>query len=258
MRAYVLHGIDDLRLEETALSEIKEREVLVKVMAAGICGSDIPRIYKTGTYSYPLIPGHEFSGTVIETGLKADKKWMGKRVGIFPLIPCGECEPCRKKQYEMCRHYSYLGSRTNGGFAEYVAVPGENLIELPEEVSYEVAAMLEPMAVAVHAMRKSGVMKENTVVYTVLELSDYCFVCFFWMQESEIFMQLAIRNFKRGWQIHLEFPKHIIVIAEHGRFRNGYRSRPEEEALMYSLNVWARMKQLQTQLAIQHLVEQYR
>lgn len=60
MRAYVLHGIDDLRLEETALPEIKEREVLVKVMAAGICGSDIPRIYKTGTYSYPLIPGHEF------------------------------------------------------------------------------------------------------------------------------------------------------------------------------------------------------
>jgi len=64
----------------------------------------------------------------------------------------------------MCRHYSYLGSRTNGGFAEYAAVPEENLIELPEEVSYEVAAMLEPMAVAVHAMRKSGVTKENTVV----------------------------------------------------------------------------------------------
>ena len=74
MRAYVLHGIDDLRLEETALPEIKEREVLVKVMAAGICGSDIPRIYKTGTYSYPLIPGHEFSGTVIETGQKMDGK----------------------------------------------------------------------------------------------------------------------------------------------------------------------------------------
>lgn len=160
MRAYVLHGIDDLRLEETALPEIKEREVLVKVMAAGICGSDIPRIYKTGTYSYPLTPGHEFSGTVIKTGPEADKKWMGKRVGIFPLIPCGECEPCRKKQYEMCRHYSYLGSRTNGGFAEYAAVPEENLIELPEEVSYEVAAMLEPMAVAVHAMRKSGVRRK--------------------------------------------------------------------------------------------------
>jgi len=85
MRAYVLHGIDDLRLEETALPEIKEREVLVKVMAAGICGSDIPRIYKTGTYSYPLIPGHEFSGTVIETGLKADKKWMGKTGWYFSI-----------------------------------------------------------------------------------------------------------------------------------------------------------------------------
>ena len=65
------------------MPEPKPGEALIKIMAAGICGSDIPRIYKTGTYSYPLIPGHEFSGTVIETGLKADKKWMGKRVGKF-------------------------------------------------------------------------------------------------------------------------------------------------------------------------------
>lgn len=154
MKAYVLHGIKDLRYEEIEKPSLQNGEVLVKVQAAGICGSDIPRIYTTGTYSYPLIPGHEFSGEVTETGAGVHQKWLGKRVGVFPLIPCRECVPCSRKEYETCRHYSYLGSRTDGGFAEYVAVPEWNLIELPERVSYEQAAMLEPMAVAVHAMRR--------------------------------------------------------------------------------------------------------
>ena len=155
MKAYVLHGIDDLKYDEVSVPDIGSNEVLVKVHAAGICGSDIPRIYKTGTYSYPLIPGHEFSGEVIEVGSDVENEWKRKRVGIFPLIPCKKCIPCQNKQYELCRHYSYLGSRTNGGFAEYVAVPEWNLIELPQNVTYEQAAMLEPMAVAIHAMRRA-------------------------------------------------------------------------------------------------------
>lgn len=155
MKAYVLHGIDELKYEEILVPDIRADEVLIKVHAAGICGSDIPRIYKTGTYSYPLIPGHEFSGEVVKVGRDVDNSWMGKRVGIFPLIPCQKCIPCQNKQYELCRHYSYLGSRTNGGFAEYVAVPEWNLIELPQNVTYEQAAMLEPMSVAVHAMRRA-------------------------------------------------------------------------------------------------------
>lgn len=154
MKAWVLHGINDLRLEEINTPIIGENEVLLAVKAAGICGSDIPRVFHTGTYSYPLIPGHEFAGQVMAVGGSVDEKWQGKRVGVFPLIPCGECLPCQKEQYEMCRHYSYLGSRCDGGFAEYAAVPEKNLISLPEGVSFEEAAMLEPMAVAVHAMRK--------------------------------------------------------------------------------------------------------
>jgi len=102
----------------------------------------------------PLIIGHEFSGEIAQCGEKADSAWKGKRVGIFPLIPCGECTPCHNKMYEMCRHYSYLDSRRNGAFAEYVSVPEWNLIELPNNVSYEQAAMLEPMAVAAHSMRR--------------------------------------------------------------------------------------------------------
>lgn len=156
MKAYRLYGVGDLRLEEAPCPVLEPGEVLVRVKAAGICGSDIPRIYQTGTYHFPTIPGHEFAGVVEEVGEDVDIQWKGKRVGIFPLIPCYSCGPCRVKQYEMCRSYGYLGSRQDGGFAEYAAVPVKNLLVLPEAVSYEEAAMLEPMAVAVHAMRKAA------------------------------------------------------------------------------------------------------
>ena len=165
MQACVLHDIGDIRYEEVKKPEPKAGEVLVKVMACGICGSDIPRVYTTGAHVHPLIIGHEFSGQVDALGEGVDPAWQGRAVGIFPLIPCGECPPCKKKQYEMCRHYSYLGSRCDGGFAEYVAVPAWNLIELPEGVGFEEAAMLEPMAVAVHAMGRAGIHpgRENSV-----------------------------------------------------------------------------------------------
>lgn len=164
MKAWRLHEVGEIRLEDVPMPEIRDHEVLVEVKATGICGSDIPRIYKNGAHKMPLVPGHEFSGQVAAVGACVDKKWMGKRVGVFPLIPCQNCVPCQKGQYEMCRHYDYLGSRRDGGFAEYVAVPEWNLVELPENVSFEEAAMLEPMAVAVHALRRVQINPEDTVV----------------------------------------------------------------------------------------------
>ena len=154
MKAWVLHNINDLRYESVDKPQLSDQEVLVAVKAAGICGSDIPRIYQTGAHRHPLILGHEFSGVVEKIGAGVEPFWEGKRVGIFPLIPCGSCLPCSRQQYEMCRSYSYLGSRRDGGFAQYAVVPKENLISLPDGVTYEEAAMLEPMAVAVHAMRR--------------------------------------------------------------------------------------------------------
>lgn len=161
MKAWVLYGVNDLRLEERDLSEIREGEVLLRVEAAGICGSDIPRIYSTGAHIHPLIPGHEFAGTVVES---SDSSLLGKRMGVFPLIPCQQCEMCRQEKYEMCQNYSYLGSRCDGGFAEYVRVPIWNLIELPDNVSFEQAACLEPLAVAVHAVRRAGVTDGDCAV----------------------------------------------------------------------------------------------
>ena len=144
MRAYELHGVNDLRREDIEKPEIPSGWVLVQVKASGICSSDIPRIFTNGTYHFPTIPGHEFSGVVAAYGEGVPEERVGKRVGIFPLIPCRTCPQCRQKKYEMCEHYDYLGSRRDGGFAEYVAVPDWNLMELPENVSFREAAMLEP------------------------------------------------------------------------------------------------------------------
>ncbi|MCI8510496.1 MAG: galactitol-1-phosphate 5-dehydrogenase [Lachnospiraceae bacterium] len=163
MKAWVLHEVGDIRLETAERPQPQPGEVLVAVKAAGVCGSDIPRIYQTGAHKAPLIPGHEFSGVVEELGKGVSEEWLGKRVGVFPLIPCKNCAPCQKKQYELCKQYDYLGSRRDGGFAEYAAVQAWNLLELPEGVSYEEAAMLEPMAVAVHAMRRAGALEGKSV-----------------------------------------------------------------------------------------------
>lgn len=157
MEAYNLHGIGDLCFENVMMPIIEGRTVLVRTRAAGICGSDIPRVYETGTYHFPTIIGHEFAGEVADICVEAepeDVAWDGKRVGVFPLIPCMKCEQCWKGHYEMCENYSYLGSRENGGMAEFVRVPVWNLIELPDNVTFEQAAMLEPMGVAVHAIRR--------------------------------------------------------------------------------------------------------
>lgn len=164
MKASVLYGINDLRyVEDFPLPTLKKDEVLVKVSHSGICGSDVARVFKTGTYHFPTVIGHEFSGVVADVADKSLHEWIGKRVGIFPLKPCFECDNCKNGHYEMCDNYDYLGSRCDGGFEEYVAVPVWNLIQLPDAVSLEQAAMLEPVSVAIHALNQVSDLSNKTV-----------------------------------------------------------------------------------------------
>ncbi len=158
MRAQVLYGIGNLKYAEIDKPVPKKGEALIKVTCCGICGSDVPRIYKTGAHNMPLIPGHEFMGVVEEC--PDDSELVGKRVGVFPLIPCGKCPQCQQRHYEMCANYNYLGSRSDGGFGEYVTAPVWNLIPLPDCVEDEEAAMLEPMCVAAHAAKRAGLSLE--------------------------------------------------------------------------------------------------
>lgn len=163
MKAYVLHGVNDLRYDEINIPECPKGWATIKVKAAGICSSDIARVFTKGTYHFPTIPGHEFSGIVESVGSEKDAALVGKHVGIFPLIPCRECPQCADKHYEMCANYDYVGSRRDGGFAEYVAVPVWNLLLLDGSIPFTSAAMLEPLSVALHAMKLSGVKDGETV-----------------------------------------------------------------------------------------------
>ena len=162
MTACVLWGIRDLRVEQVDVPRPEPGRVLVKICAAGICGSDVERVFTKGTYHYPTVIGHEFSGKVAET-CEEDKDWLGKRVSVFPLIPCMKCPACLEGRYAQCSHYDYYGSRRDGGFAEYLAVNTWNLLPIPDSVSYESAAMFEPAAVAVHALRQAGELSGRTV-----------------------------------------------------------------------------------------------
>ncbi len=160
MKANVLFGVDNLKYVDVNMPKITANQVLLKVKAAGICGSDNARVFTNGTYHFPTIIGHEFSGEIVQAG---DSALIGRRVAVYPLIPCGECDSCKRTSYETCSHYNYLGSRCDGGFAEYVAVPKWNLAFIPDNVSYEEAAMLEPSCVAYHALRRSEFAFGDTV-----------------------------------------------------------------------------------------------
>lgn len=108
MKAYRLHAVNDLRYEDIDIPQLPDDSwCILKVHAAGICSSDIPRVFTKGTYHFPTIPGHEFSGEVYAVGNDKYQSLIGKRCGIFPLIPCRHCDQCKKKNYEMCAHYDY-------------------------------------------------------------------------------------------------------------------------------------------------------
>jgi len=156
MRAAVLHAPGDLRYEKVDIPKIGPREVLLKIEAASNCGSDLQRIMVEGTYHFPCIPGHEFSGKIVEIGKEVNGFKVGDRVTAAPLIPCLKCDWCKRGEYNLCENYDYVGSRSDGAFAEYLKIPGANLVKLAEGVDFEEGAVTDPCCVALHGIKRSG------------------------------------------------------------------------------------------------------
>jgi len=157
MQALVLHAVGDVRLEDVPAPQPGTGEVRVRIGFCGVCGSDLPRIYSKGTYSFPTVCGHEFAGTVESIGESvSDAISVGDRVAVFPLLWCDRCAACEQGRYVQCHDYDYLGSRCDGAFAEYVVAPERNLVPVPDNVSLESASMTEPAAVALHAVKRGG------------------------------------------------------------------------------------------------------
>lgn len=162
MKAAVLFGKQDIRYVDWEDPIPQAGQVKVRVKACGICGSDVPRVLGDAAHFFPLILGHEFSGIVEELGEGVTTVSVGDHCTVAPLIPCMECEDCKKGNYSLCKHYSFIGSRVNGGMAEYVCVPEKNIIKVDPEVSFLQAATFEPSTVSLHAIKLLSSCKGKT------------------------------------------------------------------------------------------------
>ncbi|GGE08377.1 galactitol-1-phosphate 5-dehydrogenase [Marinithermofilum abyssi] len=153
MNALKLYGIGDLRYGQAKLPIIEmEDEVVIRVKAAGICGSDLSRYRKLGPYVEGMVLGHEFTGVVEAVGNAVTHVSPGDRVAACPAIVCGTCESCLRGAPSQCIHLTVIGSKQPGCFAEFTKLPAANVLPLPEGIAYETAALIEPSAVAVHGL----------------------------------------------------------------------------------------------------------
>lgn len=163
MKAGVVHAKDDIRFEEIDKPKVEPGKVVVKVKYTGICGSDVPRVNGDACHYYPNVLGHEFSGVVDEVGEGVTTLKKGDRVAGIPLVPCMKCDDCQKGNYSLCKHYSFIGSREFGSFAEYVCVPEKNAVKFDDTVSFEKGALFEPATVALHGLRRVDYKGGKTV-----------------------------------------------------------------------------------------------
>lgn len=176
MQALRYHGRRDLRVEDLEQSALGEGDVRVDVDSCGICGSDLHE-YAAGPIFVPegephpvsgdvapIRMGHEFSGTVSEVGADVTDLEVGDHVAINPILYCGDCRQCNEGNYHICDSIGFLGlSGGDGGFAENVVVKAEQAVPLLDEVPLEYGALVEPLSVGLHAVRRSGVQAGDTV-----------------------------------------------------------------------------------------------
>ncbi len=159
MRAMVLHGPGDFRMEIREVPTPGAGDVLVQVGMVGVCGSDI-HYFETGrsgssVVRNPVVLGHEFGGRIVGVG-KGVSRRVGERVSVEPGIQCGRCEACRRGAYNHCEYMRFLGAApTDGAMQEYVVVPSDHAFVVPDEVSDEAAALIEPLSVALWGLSRS-------------------------------------------------------------------------------------------------------
>jgi len=176
VKALVWHGKEDLRYEDVPEPFPKPGQVKVQVHFTGICGTDVheyqggpifintdkPNLL-TGQVAPPMTLGHEFSGTVVESGEGVTSFKVGDRVGADALWYCGKCYFCMRGMPNQCLHVAFTGCQANGSMAEYVVVPAYSLYKLPDSISDEIGALLEPLAVGLHAVRRGMISAGDTV-----------------------------------------------------------------------------------------------
>ncbi len=157
MLQQVMTAPKTIEFREVPTPEPGPGEALIKIMEIGVCGSDIHVYHGTHPFtSYPVTQGHEVSGLVEKLGEGVTGLTLGQKVTIQPQVVCGECYPCRHGKYNLCESLKVMGFQTTGVASRYFAVDAQKVTPLPETMSLEEGAMIEPLAVAVHAVRRAG------------------------------------------------------------------------------------------------------
>jgi threonine dehydrogenase-like Zn-dependent dehydrogenase len=166
MRAVVIQGKRQLSVVETGTPKVDGEKVLIKISDAGICGSDLHAWEHGGMVG--LIMGHELAGTVVDSGALKDSLKIGDRVTALPANPCGQCDPCRSGKTHLCVNAlaACPGLTAPGAYAEFFASRPDMVRKLPDTISNTEAAMIEPTAVALHALRLAGVRPGDKVLVT--------------------------------------------------------------------------------------------
>ena len=158
-------GPHTIQIIEVPVPELKAGQVLVAMKRVGICGSDIHVFHGQHPYvTYPLTQGHEVSGEVAAVGEGVSGLTIGQKVTIEPQVTCGQCHPCRNGKYNLCENLKVMGFQTIGAASEYFAVDASKITPLPDDLSFEEGAMIEPLAVAVHAVKRVGDVSGKKIV----------------------------------------------------------------------------------------------
>ncbi len=177
MRAAVFHGQNDIRVEDVAAPTAGRGEVLVKVGAVGICGTDaheyahgpamfpIHQVHAVSGHFGPMIPGHELAGAIVALGEGVDGLAEGTVIVSGAGISCGTCHWCRRNRTNLCEHYSTVGLQRDGGLAQFVVVPAATCVDVsPYGLNMDEAALGQPMSIAVHAMRRGRLEPDDVAV----------------------------------------------------------------------------------------------
>ncbi|MEH7224746.1 zinc-dependent alcohol dehydrogenase family protein [Bacillus sp. JJ1566] len=164
MKAAIYNGPHSMSVKEVPYPSPGIDDVTIKVQCCGICGTDYHILEGDFISPYPLIGGHEFSGTIFEVGENVSGWNVGDRVSVDPSIYCGECYHCRNNQFNHCKNWNAIGVTVNGAFAEYVRVPAKNLYKIDDELSFEEGALVEPMSCVAYALERTNVNFGDKVV----------------------------------------------------------------------------------------------
>jgi L-iditol 2-dehydrogenase len=171
MKAAFLKATCTVSVQEVEVPEVGPNDVLVQVMAVGICGSDL-HYYEHGRIGkrrvkYPHIQGHEFAGVVVDVGVNVSRFKVGDRVSVEPGVTCMACEWCREGRYNLCPDVQFLSTPPiKGAFVQYIKHREDFVFHIPDHVSYEEASLIEPLSVGIHAMKRVGIQPGDSVVIT--------------------------------------------------------------------------------------------